>query len=165
MGVLFSWTLVAHLTGIVMWVGGLLAATMSIAQDAREAASFPVPARAADSSAQPDLQDYQNQRQAAHAAYTRLAQRLMRALAHPGLALAVASGVGLLLQLPSLELRMAWLQIKLGLAVAMIFLDWMITRQARRMEKSTPSRKLAMRLHMLVATVFIVILMLVLVQP
>ncbi len=166
MGSLWNWTLVAHLIGIVMWIGGLLAATMAIAQDAREAASFPVPGRAAaDASGQAALENYQNQREAAHAAYARLAQRLVRALAHPGLVLAVASGLGLLFQLSSMELHAAWLQIKLALAVAMIFLDWLITRQARQMEKTPPSRRLAMRLHMLVATVFVASRLLVLGQP
>ncbi len=156
---LLAWSLVAHLAGMVMWVGGLLAATMAMAQAAREAGSK----RETSPSREAELAS--RMPPAAHAAYTRMTQRLLRALAHPGLILALAAGIALLFQMPQPVLHSAWLQAKLGLAAVLIALDWFITRLAGRMDAAPPSRGAAMRLHALVASVFLAILILVLVQP
>lgn len=142
--------MVLHLTGIVMWVGGLLAATLVMAQAARET---------------PGATGSDGERQAAREAYRRISQRLLRALAHPGLILTIAGGLGLIFQAPRDVLQSIWLQAKLALVVGLVCVDWMITRQVRQMENAVPARGAALRMHALTATIFVIVLILVLVQP
>ncbi len=136
-----GWTLVFHIIGIVMWIGGLLAVTQIMAQSA--AATEP----------------------AAREAYASMARRALNALAHAGLVLTVGSGVILLFLIPPAMRMAAWLHIKLTLVVLLIGLDIWLARMVNRMPAKMPARGRAGMMHGLFASLFFVILILVLLQP
>jgi putative membrane protein len=94
--------LVAHIAGIVLWVGGLLAACQVLSARDRE----------------PSID--------VRMSIAQLARKLLRALTHPGAAITVAAGIALLLVKPA-DLRQAWLHIKLTLVVILIAIDLLLT--------------------------------------
>jgi protoporphyrinogen IX oxidase len=138
----FNLALVAHIAGIVLWVGGLLATCQVLAGGERESsidfrAALPHPAR-----------------------------RLLKALAHPGAAIAVLAGVALLLIKPA-DLQQAWLHIKLTLVVILIAVDLLLTVSVRALvsrasEISTRRVKLT---HGAIALLFLAIVVLAVVKP
>lgn len=136
-----GWTLVFHIIGIVMWIGGLLAVTQIMAQSA--AATEP----------------------AARQAYAGMARRVLNALAHAGLVLTVGSGVILLFLIPPAMRAAVWLQAKLTLVVVLIGLDIWLGRMVNRMPAQMPERRRSGMLHGIFASLFFVILILVLLKP
>ena len=138
----FNFTLVAHITGIVLWVGGLLATCQVLAGRERES-SIEV-----------------------RAALSRPARKLLKALAHPGAAIAVLAGIALLLIKPE-DLRQAWLHIKLALVVILIAVDLLLTVSvsalvSRASEISARRVKLT---HGAIALLFLAIVILAVVKP
>ncbi|HXJ96769.1 MAG TPA: CopD family protein [Terriglobia bacterium] len=98
----FSLALVAHIAGIVLWVGGLLAACHLLSGRERETAI--------------EVQG----------SLARRARELLKALAHPGAAITVAASIALLLSKPT-DLQQVWLHIKLTLVVILIAADLLLT--------------------------------------
>lgn len=106
-----AWILVAHVFGIVLWLGGLLMTTVLLAQHARETS--------------PE----------ARAALTRLEKKSMRAMADPGALIAILAGVTLILSNPPYYVHATWLHIKLTLVVAMIILHGFIGIEMKSLQK------------------------------
>ena len=69
---LVAWILVAHIFGIVLWVGGLIATTVAMSRQTA--------ATSADASL----------------ALSAIQRRLLRAMADPGAAFAILAGIGLI---------------------------------------------------------------------
>jgi putative membrane protein len=137
-----AWTLVFHLTGLVLWVGSLLVVTHVLAAHSGEAS--------------PE----------ARATMGRLEAKLLKGLAHPGAALMALSGV-VLLSLEPHALREHWLHIKLLLVAALVALDLRVHFRARafRAGRIAMTRGECLALHGMIAAVFVTILVLVLVKP
>ena len=93
-----AWILVAHIFGLVLWVGGLLVTTMVMSQQSGETL--------------PD----------ARRALGRLQRRFLRGMADPGAALTILAGISLIFANRSYFLHARWLHIKLGFVVALIVL-------------------------------------------
>jgi len=135
-----AWTLVFHLTGMVFWIGGLFFAIQSLA----------LYSETADSA----------QRQA----HARSAARSMKALAHPGAALVIITGVLMLTLYPEF-LRQGWLHAKLSLVLVMILVDLLLNAKARRMPELEITRRQTRVFHSAVAILFFFILILAVVRP
>jgi len=104
-----GWVLALHIVGLVLWTGGLLAATQVLALRSRESS---VEARLA---------------------LTRLAGKLLKGIAHPGAAVTVIAGVAMLGLRPD-DLRQTWLHVKLALVVVLIATDLMMTVRFKAVE-------------------------------
>jgi len=138
----FDLALAAHIAGIVLWVGGLLAACSVLSSRERESSN--------------DVQS----------SFTQLARRLLKALAHAGAALTVVAGVALLLTKPA-DLQQVWLHIKLTLVVILIAVDLLLTVGVRRLiSGGTPIS--AARLNLVrgvIALLFLAIVLLAVIKP
>jgi protoporphyrinogen IX oxidase len=143
MSTVFNWTLVFHIFGIVFWLGGLLVVTHLLAEDA-EVASEEI-----------------------HLTLGRLEAKLFNGIIHPGAAIVIISGLVLLMTNPRYYLDASWLRVKLVIVAALIVLDWIAFRWMRAFKagRMKLERKQCMALHGGIALVFIVILILVLIQP
>lgn len=108
-----AWTLVVHIFGIVLWIGGLLTTTVLLSQHARETS--------------PE----------ARAALTRLEKKAMRAMADPGALLAILAGITLIFTNPSYYVQATWLHFKLTLVVVMIILHAFIGIEMKGQQKGT----------------------------
>jgi putative membrane protein len=137
-----AWTLVFHLTGLVFWIGSLLAVTHVLAMHSGEKS--------------PE----------ARAALGRLESKLLKGLAHPGAALMVISGVLLLAEDPYC-LRATWLHLKIPLVLVMVALDLRVYFRAKAFQAGQieMTRGECMALHGIIAVVFMAILVLVLIKP
>lgn len=138
----FGLALVAHIAGIVLWVGGLLAASQALAGCERESSTE------------------------ARTALARLAGKLLKALAHPGAAIAVLAGIALLLIKPA-DLQQAWLHIKVALVVILIAVDLWLTVGVRALNSGhseIPRRRVKVTQGAL-ALLFLAIVMLVVLKP
>lgn len=146
MSAAFAWTLVFHITGIVFWIGGLLMTTQVLA-----------------SASQEEPNDA-----AARACHQRTAQRTLRAMAHPGAIITLASG-GLLLYLAGRHdpafFHAAWLNIKLAIVAVLLWLDWRLWTRVRDLDRRPAARKDASMLHGIISAAFFVILILVFLKP
>ena len=106
-----AWTLVVHMCGIVLWVGGLLMTTVLLSQHARETS--------------PE----------ARSALTRLEKKAMRAMADPGALLTILAGIALILTNRSYYLYATWLHLKLTLVVVLIILHAFIGIEMKSLQK------------------------------
>lgn len=137
-----AWTLTAHVIGIVFWMGGLLVVTQVLASHIRETS--------------PE----------ARQALARLEQKLLKGVAHPGAAITVLAGIGVLVLQPD-YLSQGWLHIKLLLVAILIVLDLVVTfriraYQAGRIEMPARQAKL---FHAATALLFVAIVILVMIKP
>ncbi|MBI4459974.1 MAG: CopD family protein [Acidobacteria bacterium] len=138
-----AWLLVFHLLAMVLWVGGLLAATLILTTHSRPKGAE------------------------AHRALSESEAKILKGMAHPGAALAVITGVLLILQNPGYYLSAGWLHTKLLAVLLLIALDLRIHFRA----KAFRAGKIQMRtgeciaLHSGSALLFLAILILVLVKP
>lgn len=137
---LVGWVLVFHIAGMVLWIGGLFYA-LSVARSGSGGDALALRQQRAE-----------------------LAQKAMRALAHPGAAITIVAGLLLFYLLPGI--RMApWLHAKLLLVVTLIIIDILLTVRLRRMpEQELAPRQLGI-FHGSIALVFFLILILVLIRP
>lgn len=138
----FYWVLVAHIAGIVFWVGGLLAASQVLAGRERETS--------------PE----------ARVALARLAGRLLKALAHPGAAITVLAGIVILGIKPE-DFQRGWLHAKLGLVVILIAADLLLTVSVRALVGrgiEIPARRVRLT-HGVIALLFLAIVILAVVKP
>ncbi|MGH9467755.1 MAG: CopD family protein [Terriglobales bacterium] len=136
-----SWVLVFHVAGIVMWIGGLFYA-LSVSRAGGGSTDTP----------------------SARAQRAELANKAMRALAHPGAAITILAGLYLFYLLPAV--RMApWLHVKLLLVLLLIVCDIVLTVRVRRMPEQEMKPKQMRALHGSIALLFFLILIMVLVRP
>lgn len=106
-----AWTLVAHIFGIVLWIGGLLMTAVLLSQHVQQTS--------------PE----------ARAALTRLEKKSMRALADPGALIAILAGIGLIASNPSYYLHAIWLHIKLSLVVLLIVVHVFVGIEMKSVQK------------------------------
>ncbi len=128
-----AWTLVVHLCGIVLWVGGLLVTAVLLSRHAQETA--------------PE----------ARAALSRVERKTMRALADPGALLAIAAGITLIFTNRSYYLHATWLHFKLLFVLALIVLHGYLGIEMKGMQKGSGSLTSG-RAWFLFATVLVVFL-------
>lgn len=108
-----AWTLVVHIFGIVLWIGGLLMTTILLSRHAQETS--------------PE----------ARAALSRLEKKSMRALADPGALLTILAGVALIFSNPSYYVHATWLHFKLTFVVVLIILHAFIGIEMKSQQKGT----------------------------
>jgi putative membrane protein len=130
------WLIVLHVTGIVLWAGGLLAASFVLAQHTQETNAD------------------------ARAAFAKLEKKFLRAFADPGAALAILAGIALLWTNSSYYLNARWMQGKLALVLLLIGLHGLAGIRAKRCAAGTVTlqRRDAMLLFAAVAVLLILIL-------
>lgn len=133
-----GWVLVFHITGVVMWIGGLFMA-LAAASGTAEA-------------------------QEAKAERARLAKKAMRSLAHPGAALVILSGALLIYLVPGAAMA-GWLHAKLLLVLLLIVADLALALRVRRMPEHPPSAGQLGMFHGIIGLLFGLILILALVKP
>ncbi|MGH9475044.1 MAG: CopD family protein [Terriglobales bacterium] len=138
---LVGWVLVFHIAGIVLWIGGLFYA-VSVARAGGGAKDAP----------------------GARQQRAELAQKAMRALAHPGAALTILAGAYLFYLLPGVRMAL-WLHVKLLLVLFLILVDITLTVQLRRMPGRDPGKRRMGVYHGSIALLFFLILILALVKP
>lgn len=129
-----------HLFGMVMWIGGLFAALLALGA-----------ARAGDSIADRELQ-------------SKLARRAMRALAHPGAAIMVLTGVWMIFIYPQ-WIKEGWLHIKLTLVVVLIILDLIILKRLGQVRQREIAPGTARAWHGVIWILFIAIVLLAVFKP
>jgi putative membrane protein len=108
-----AWTLVFHVFGIVLWIGGLLMTTLLLTRHTQETA--------------PE----------ARAALSRLERKSMRAMADPGALLTILAGITMIFTNSGYYLHANWLHIKLLFVVAMIILHGYIGVEMKGVQKGT----------------------------
>ena len=140
---MLAWLLVLHLPAMVLWVGSLLVVTLILATHSRQTGAE------------------------ARRALAEAEGKILKSMAHPGAALAVITGVLLILQNPGYYMSGGWFHIKLLLVLFMIGLDLRIYFRAKalRAGKIQMQRGECIALHSGVALVFLGILVMVLVKP
>jgi putative membrane protein len=110
-----AWTLVFHMLGIVLWIGGLLMTTVLLSRHVQETA--------------PE----------ARAALTRIEKKSMRAMADPGALVTILAGITLILTNKTYYLHAGWLHFKLLIVVALIILHGYIGIEMKGVQKGTSS--------------------------
>jgi putative membrane protein len=100
--------LVVHVLGFFLWVGGLLATSMSLTRHTQETES------------------------AARDALARLERIFLRGLADPGALLTIVAGVGLISTNSHYFLHAPWLHIKLTLVLFLIGLHGLVAVRTKR---------------------------------
>lgn len=110
-----AWTLVFHMLGIVLWIGGLLMTTLLLSRHVQESA--------------PE----------ARAALGRLERKSMRAMADPGALIAILAGITLILSNKSYYLHAGWLHFKLLIVLALIILHGYIGIEMKGVQKGSSS--------------------------
>jgi putative membrane protein len=104
-----AWTLVGHVLGFVLWIAGLLATTLILAQHCQETSA-------------------ETRRSLA-----RLGRICMRGLADPGALLALSGGVILITTNQSYYLHARWLHIKLVFVAVLIVLHGLVAIRNKSM--------------------------------
>ena len=94
--------LVAHIFGVLFWVGGLLATSMALTRHTQETSTE------------------------ARQALARLERIYLRGLADPGALLTILAGISLIMTKPSYYLHAPWLHIKLTFVLLLIGLHGMV---------------------------------------
>ncbi len=135
-----AWTLVFHVVGFVMWIGGLMIATQVLMQHAEAATED------------------------ARRALGTLANKVMSSMALPGALLALVSGAILVATNPAYYLHARWLQLKLVCVLILIVLHLVGASRARDVlaGRATATRGEWLRLHIFISLVFLSILIFVL---
>lgn len=113
-----AWILVAHIFGIVLWIGGLLVTTLALSRQVRESA--------------PE----------ARQALARIERIFLRGMADPGALLTLLAGIALIETNSPYYLHARWLHIKLFGVAALIFLHWLIATRSKSTAagRATPRR-------------------------
>ena len=103
-----AWILVAHVFGIMLWVGGLLVTAITLSRHTQETAA------------------------AARAALARLERIFLRGMADPGALLTLAAGITLVANNPAYYLHARWLHIKFLFVGMMIVLHGAMAVSGKR---------------------------------
>ena len=128
-----AWTLVFHISGIVLWIGGLLMTTVLLSRHVQETA--------------PE----------ARAALTRLEKKSMRAMADPGALLTILAGITLIFTDRMNFLHAGWLHFKLLIVVALVILHGYIGIEMKGVQKGATTLTSG-KAWFLFATVLVVLL-------
>jgi uncharacterized membrane protein len=135
-----SWTILFHVLGLVLWIGGLMVVTQVMMRRAEATA------------------------EEARTALGDICGRLMLTMALPGALLSVVSGVILFNMNRPYYLHAHWLQVKLLFVVVLLALHWAI--RARLQDALGRGVAVArhdwLRLHIMISLVFVSILICVL---
>jgi putative membrane protein len=131
-----AWTLVAHIFGLVLWVGGLLVTTIAMGRQTGELS--------------PE----------ARAALGKLQRILLRGMADPGALITIVAGIILISTNRAYYLHALWLHIKLVFVILLILLHGFVAMRSKRLasgqESSQPSQ--ARFLFASILVVFLLIL-------
>ena len=135
-----AWTLVFHILGLVLWIGGLLIETNILARHAQETS--------------PEVRE----------ALGHTEMRLLNGMANPGALLTVVSGIILILINRSYFLHAAWLHAKLALVVVLLGLHVVVFSRTKAFAagRRDLQRRECMTLHGAISLLFLGILILVL---
>jgi putative membrane protein len=123
-------------TGIVLWTGGLMAASFALAQHTQETTAD------------------------ARAAFAKLEKKILRAFADPGAALSILFGIALISTNSSYYLNARWMHGKLALVLLLVGMHGLVAVRAKRYAAGTISlqRRDAMLLFAAVALLLVLIL-------
>ncbi len=137
-----AWALVFHILGFVFWMGGLLVVTQVLAMHTEETA--------------PEARD----------ALTRLENKLLRGIIHPGAAITVVAGIVVVVLQPDYW-HQTWLHAKLTLVAILIALDLIVYFRAKAFHagRIELQRRECKMLHGAISLVFLGILVLVMIKP
>lgn len=108
-----AWTLVFHIFGIVLWIGGLLMTTLLLTRHTQETS--------------PE----------ARTALSRLEKKAMRAIADPGALIAILAGIGMIFTDTGYYVYAEWLHIKLLFVLGMIILHGFIGVEMKGVQKGS----------------------------
>jgi uncharacterized membrane protein len=135
-----AWTLVFHVVGFVMWIGGLMIAMQVMMQHAEAATED------------------------ARRALGTLANKVMNSMALPGAVLTLASGAILIGTNPAYYLHARWLQLKVACVLILIVLHLVGASRAREVlaGRGAATRGEWLRLHIFISLVFLSIVIFVL---
>ena len=103
-----SWLIAVHVTGVVMWVGSLLATALVLAQHTQE------------SSAE------------ARASLAKLERKILRAVCEPGATLAILAGIAIVWTNSGYYLHARWLYLKLTFVLLLIGATVLLAVNMRR---------------------------------
>jgi len=106
-----NWALVAHIIGIIYWLGGLIVAAQIMVRLGNEGSP----------EGRQALADVES--------------KLLKRIVHPGAAVTVLAGIAILAISPD-YLRQTWLHIKLALVVILIAVDLLLTVRLRAFQAS-----------------------------
>jgi protoporphyrinogen IX oxidase len=110
-----AWTLVAHIFGLVLWVGGLLVTTVVMARHTREES--------------PE----------ARAALGKVQRTLLRGMADPGALLTILAGITLITTNRAYYLHAGWLHIKLTFVIVLIVLHGITAVKSKKLASGQAS--------------------------
>jgi protoporphyrinogen IX oxidase len=142
MRMIYPLLMTLHVAGVILWIGGAYAAATALLKRAR---------LAEDSTA----------------ALTSLERDFLFKGCHPGMLLAIVSGVGMILFNASHFLREGWLHAKLFFALFLVGLSVALTKAHRKLgepEKGVPERSIIIYRALLSAAA-VIILLLVFLRP
>jgi protoporphyrinogen IX oxidase len=123
--------LVAHVLGLVFWVGGLLVTSMALTRHTQEASAE------------------------ARQALARLERIYLRGLADPGALLTLLAGIGLITTNSSYYLHAPWLHIKLTFVLILIGLHGIVAVRTKRFAAGRISLKRSEARLLVVATLLV----------
>jgi putative membrane protein len=123
--------LVVHVTGLVLWVSGLLVTSMSLTRHTQETSA-----------------DARN-------ALARLERIFLRGLADPGALLTILAGIALISTNPHYFLRAPWLHIKLTFVLLLIGLHGLVAVKTKRFGTGQSTLQPKEARFMVVATLFL----------
>ena len=140
---MLAWLLVFHLPAMVLWIGALLVVTLVLAAHCQEAGAE------------------------ARQALSRIETKIFKKMVHPGAALAVITGILMMVAYPEAYLRAPWLHAKLMLVIVLVFLDLRIYFRAKLLQSGQQEIRRGewIASHAAVALIFFAILIFVLVKP
>ena len=110
-----AWTLVAHIFGLVLWVGGLLVTSIVMARHTGE------------------------QSPEARAALGKVQRTLLRGMADPGALLTILAGITLITTNRSYYLHAGWLHIKLTFVIVLIVLHGITAVKSKKLASGQAS--------------------------
>ena len=125
--------LVAHIFGLLFWVGGLLVTSMALTRHTQETSAE------------------------ARQALARLERIYLRGLADPGALLTILAGISLIMTKPSYYLHAPWLHIKLTFVLLLIGLHGMVAVRTKAFAGGRIVMQRSEARSLVVATLFLLL--------
>jgi len=123
--------LVIHITGLVLWVSGLLVTSMALTRHTQEVAAE------------------------AKQALARLERIFLRGLADPGALLTILAGISLIMTNPHYYLHAPWLHIKLTFVLLLIGLHGLVAVRTKRFSSGRIALQRGEARLLVIATLFL----------
>ena len=123
--------LVIHITGLVLWVSGLLVTSMALTRHTQEVAAE------------------------AKQALARLERIFLRGLADPGALLTISAGISLIMTNPHYYLHAPWLHIKLTFVLLLIGLHGLVAVRTKRFSSGRIALQRGEARLLVIATLFL----------